>query len=349
MNRAPVFAQDIPRSPENARLGLLQRMTKLLGKKVGDRNERTVGKLEDVIIDLRYGRVPLTLVSAGTGHELTILPAQNYAYLSTPKLVLGVDHKSLHGAPHVPRANPLRNLNAGIASAACAHFSVNLPEECLNRMREMNSGSGLIGAPLLSNTHELLGHVVDIMVDLPLGRAVYLVVQPVSGGGQTNLLYVIPPVVAQSEAGGATLLLNSDRARFLAGPHFQSEFWTDMAFPELAAAVRTHYNLACLPAAPEAQISSARPESSGAPAIASRGRSDKQITQAILAEIVHDAAGFRTISISVSTVNGKVRLAGKVKNEKQRKLLVLAAERVVGADDVDDQIETGARVNSAQL
>src|SRR5438270_12545106 len=106
LNGPCAFAQDNSWSSDDSRLGLLQRVTTLIQKKVVDRNERRVGKLEDVIIDLNHAQVPFTLVSVGGGDQLTLLPAENYAYLSKPKLVLSVDRKAVQGAPQVPRTNP---------------------------------------------------------------------------------------------------------------------------------------------------------------------------------------------------------------------------------------------------
>jgi hypothetical protein len=185
------------------------------------------------------------------------------------------------------------------------------------------------------------------MVDVPLGRAVFLVVDPVAGSGHENRLYVVPPAVAHRDGSGATLQLNCSQAHFVAGPYFQSEFWTDLAFPEIATRVRQHYHLPESGAA--AVVASAPEPPSRNPVKESTSRSDEAITKAILAELVRDTGGFLTVNLKVSTVNGKVRVGGKIRSEKQRKLIITAAERVAGPGNVEDQLETGSKTRTAQL
>ena len=335
-------------SSENSRLGLLQRSTLLSGKKVADRSEHTIGKLEDLVIDVPRGRVCFTLVATGGGDQFTLIPAQCYAYLSRPRLVLNIDRKALTGAPQVPRANPLRALDPAVVRQTCDHFD--LKGAVAGDPGGLSTGSGLVGAAVLSQSKELLGHIKDIMVDLPLGRAVFLVVEPIAPTAQDNRLYIVPPAVLRADISGATLQLNCTSAHFLAGPHFQPELWTDLAFAEIANRVRQHYHVpeatgTTLVAATPSQPPVKNPE----PGAGSASRSDEAITKAILAELVRDTGGFLSVSVNVTTVNGKVKVSGKVRSEKQRKLIITAAERVAGPGNVDDQLDTGAKTKTAQL
>jgi osmotically-inducible protein OsmY len=70
--------------------------------------------------------------------------------------------------------------------------------------------------------------------------------------------------------------------------------------------------------------------------------SDLAIKKAVLAEIVQDPlvrlSGADTFSIT--TVKGRLTLTGQVKNQKQRQVIGAAAERAVGAGNVDNQLET---------
>src|SRR5207244_1124358 len=92
------------------------------------------------------------------------------------------------------------------------------------------------------STGETLGRIQDLMVDLPVGRAVYLVVQPAA---DTNgVLYLVPPSAVKWQANGKALTLAASKERFLAGPHFSKSFWTDMVQPELATSVYKYYTIA---------------------------------------------------------------------------------------------------------
>ncbi len=198
-----------------------------------------------------------------------------------------------------------------------------------------------MGAPLISQDNQPLGQLDSIMVDLPAGQVVYLVVKPSVGGDPQRDRYVLPPSSVKRDASGQTLVLKADQAHFVAGPHFQPEFWVDMSRPELAAAVREHYPTQASTADPTRQPVRARletPSSVTAPAA-----SDEEITRAVKRQIMSalalDAEGFITQGIKVKTVNGRVTLTGHLKNEKEKQQVVTAAERAAGAGRVDDQLE----------
>src|SRR5262245_12505916 len=70
------FSQEPGRASEPNRLGLIQRSTSLIGKKVVDRNERVIGRLEDLLLDISNGSVSVTLVSSATKRQLTPVPAE---------------------------------------------------------------------------------------------------------------------------------------------------------------------------------------------------------------------------------------------------------------------------------
>src|SRR5438309_341483 len=123
-----------------------------------------------------------------------------------------------------------------------------------------------------------------------------------------------------------------------------------MSRPELAAAVREHYPMP--PGAPGAadptrQPVRARvesPSSATTPAAAS----DEEITTAVRRQIMSELALdgddlFIRQGIKVKTVNGRVTLTGQLKNEKEKRQIITAAERVVGAGKVDDEMEPRTR------
>jgi osmotically-inducible protein OsmY len=78
-------------------------------------------------------------------------------------------------------------------------------------------------------------------------------------------------------------------------------------------------------------------------------RADAAITQAVLEEIMQPANGFVNLDIMVKTVHGRVTLAGTVKSETQKKLVIAAVERVAGTGNIEDQLETSGNINAARL
>lgn len=326
--------EDTTCSSEGARLGLLKQTTLLLGQKVLDRKEKNIRRIEDVVLDLANGQAVATLVAPGSKTHI-LLPSPLYSYVSTGKILLRVDRKACQSAPSLPASSQVA-WPAEVLSPAFAHFDQQPPTAPARLM----SAKSLLGANIMGRGSERLGTIKDIVVDLPVSRLVYIVVCPAGNQNPADLLYLLPPSILQTD--GETLRLDSDTARFIAGPHFGSQFWSDLAFPDLAAAVDKYYGLGAAGMATPATTAASveRPNGSAPPG---SPRSDHEMTQAILGEIVNQTHGFTKLAIVVTANRGRVTLRGTVKNERQKREIVAAAERVAGPGNVDDQLETGAR------
>jgi osmotically-inducible protein OsmY len=79
-------------------------------------------------------------------------------------------------------------------------------------------------------------------------------------------------------------------------------------------------------------------ETPGAPSQAPPARTDQQITAAIATEIVRINNAFPTRDFKITTTKGHVTLTGRVRTESQKQQLGAAAARVVGAENVDNQL-----------
>lgn len=329
---APAFAQNSSWNADEARLGVLKRATTLLEERVGDRKERTLGKVKDLLVDLSSGQVLVTLVSAGPADQLTPVPARCYKYVNKARLVIDVEKTAFVVAPRISSQQPFQSLDPARLRDSFIYFNEAPPQ--LPPGGHFCSTAGLLTTPVLAGDGQTLGQVCDVMIDVPTAHVVYLIVEPQHAPGESPELYVVPPVAAHLEKSGAALVLGHDRAHFLAGPHFPREFWSNLAFPELAQAARHHYGL---DVTTQSQVSQSNP---AAP-------SDYQITRAILAEITHSAEGLLNTRLSVTTVHGHVTVAGLVKDSNQKRQILSAAQRVVGVENVDDQLETQDKPKTA--
>lgn len=323
----------------------VNRTTALIGQKAMTREEKGLGKVEDLVLDLSTGQVVAALVSAGTDDQLTPVPALTFWTASKSKILLSTDRQTFESAPRFPKANSTQTLDPSRLNESFRHFGQRAPEAPAPGSGGFRSAVGLVGLRLVGRTNELLGQIEDIMVDVPVGRVAYLVIQSAANTGSLTNLYVVPPQSVRIDASGRSLVLNADQAHFLAGPHFQANFWTDTARPELEAAMLQHYDLQ--PAVsgqpdPTRQPVRARSETPGAPAQAPPARSDQEITVAIATEIVRNNSAFPTRKVKITTTKGHVTLTGRVRNENQKQQLGAAAARVVGAENVDNQLATSA-------
>jgi sporulation protein YlmC with PRC-barrel domain len=327
---------------ESVRLGLITKTTALIGAKVRDRGDSSHGKMEDVILDLSTGRAVAALFGSGSDHHVTPVPARSFWTATRNKIMVNADKKRLKAAPCIPKTDLGRPFELKRLSPSFNYFGQALPQIPDARSGELSSAAEIVRQRLLSQSGQPLGQVEDIMLDLPVGRVVYLVIQPAAGADSLNIRYLVPPQAVRADATSPALVLNADRAHFLAGPHFQKEYWTDVSRLELSMAVLQHYNLQTSPSQSDskakpvvAPLVTAGRSSQIAPA-----RSDQEITQSVVTEIVRNNNAFPTRDLRITTSNGRVTLAGRVRNEKQKRQLATAAARVVGAENVINQLRT---------
>ena len=345
----PLFGQTrsaLPPSAEDKRLGLVKRASALLQRKVVDERDRNLGKTSDLVLDLPNARVPMVLVLSG-GEEVTPVPSSVFSEASVETLVMNAEKKVFASAPRVARAGSLDLLNDERADASRRHFGQTRPPGPEGAVSKLSSAAGLLGVPVCGQNNEALGTLKDIMVDLPMGRIVYFVIEPAADASAAETFYVVPPSQLRTGDSAGFLVLSADRGRFLAGPRFQSEFWNDLAFPAMAAAVRQHYGPSQKSLTEAQRPSEPKPAPGAAPG--GPARSDQEITQAVLAEIVHQARGFLSVKIGVTTVNGRVILSGNIKSDGQRRQIVSAAERVVGKANVENRLQGDSKGKTAKL
>jgi osmotically-inducible protein OsmY/sporulation protein YlmC with PRC-barrel domain len=342
-------AEDSQWTIETARLGLMKQTSDLLGKKSIDQNGKTVGKIRDLAFDLRTGRVVATLISASKG-QLIPVPATSYTFASRDKLVIGAERQAFKSAPRFPKGTVIDGLDEKSLAPSFQYFNQTLVGTQDGTPSQLCSSAGLIGARLLSPENETLGKVKDIMVDLLHGRIVYLVIEPAPNVAVQRELFALPPISVRPDPARRAILLAGERAHFLAGPRFPKEFWTDLVFPEMAVNVCRHYGLeAAVPAALTRSGSEAATQSLVAGVPTPQQRSDAEITQAVLSELLRNGAGFVRLDVTVTTRNGRVTLAGRAKDQKQKQEILAAAERVAGIGNVEDQLDAPGKKTTAQL
>ena len=319
-----------------ARLGMMSRGTVLIGKPVKTSDGHKAGQLQDLLLDLPSGRVEAVMVSVSR-HEVVPVPAQCLAFASQYRVILEADKRRFQQAPRCEPPRPGSGLDARTLGAALEYFAGTQPQLSTGPAGGWSSAESLLGAPVAGARGEPLGKVKDLMLDVPAGQMVYVVVEPGPGAAGPDDLYVVPPVCLTVQPASRSLKLKLTQDAFLAGPHFSRQFWTDMIFPEMAMAVCKHYGLH----APEPTQSGGLSASSSQAVPVETGRSDQEITRAVLAELLRDSHGqLIVLNLAVTTRDGRVTLSGQVKDETEKRQVLGAAQRAAGQDNVEDRIET---------
>jgi sporulation protein YlmC with PRC-barrel domain len=343
----------------------------LLGREVRAWNVdgQTVGKVNDALFDTASGQMVALLASSAQSSQLTPMPA-NLCIPSTmdahAAVIVLCTAPGFNGAPHLSKN---AGLNPDTLAASFGYFGQTTPGILgTTSDRQLASATHMIGQQVLSREGEALGRVQDITFDMVLRKAVFVVIQPSVGAHRSTDYYAVPPSALQTGSDANQLVLNVSQATFLAGTHFPKVYSAELAQPQLAAAVYTHYGNQTSPWAsfgPTTPATGATTSTGTAIPASPTGRSDAEISSAFLVEFnhtmpapnspAHDAAvrdgsitrtqvkGIGTIEVSNSNIaatprGGRLILTGIATSENQRRQFVAAASRVVGADNVDDQI-----------
>jgi sporulation protein YlmC with PRC-barrel domain len=227
--------------PDEARLGVIHQTSELLGKKVRDLNDKTLGKVEDLALDLPAGQILAVLVTTGSDAPVTPLPARCICGVDQEKLVAKPDKKTFAAAPKLPKGMRAGAVTEDSLENSAKYFSQPIRAQGKSETSVISSAATLLHSSLTDQSGAAVGQVKDLMVDLPLGRIVYLIVQPSGTNMPKGTLFVLPPHALKLDAAAGKLALKADAARFLAGPHFQNAFWTDLNEPVLAQAVWKYY------------------------------------------------------------------------------------------------------------
>ncbi len=199
----------------------------LMDKKVLPKGSyNSLGKLEDIVIDLAAGRLVMAMVSSGSDQSAARpVPPGKFLAATALSRVIDWDKKTFLSVPPVPKANWTRELKEP-ASTPAGYLL----------------GTALMGRPLASQTGESLGRVEDLIVDFQAGRVVTLVVKPVGSDKPDQRLYVLPPDSVHLDTDGGPLMLRASREHFVRGPYSTRDYAsTELLTPGLAIRAYKHY------------------------------------------------------------------------------------------------------------
>jgi sporulation protein YlmC with PRC-barrel domain len=315
------------------RLGLMMRSSKLLGLTVRDSDDHKLGKIEDLLVDLKSGRVLGALVTPSEfigGHDYQVaVPAGKFATTDKFKAVLDIAKSDLMNAPHYPTNRVEGGALAKFINESCNYFHEGPASEEGTGAAQILKCSALASLEVNNKTGEGLGKVLDWMIDLPAGRLLYAVI---TMDGTEDKLYATPPAALTAEAGRKVLLLDADKTRIATLARHNAFFWTDLADATWATAnCETFGQRSCFCAVAAPTATSGNSSAVGA-------RSDPELTQNIIMALVQDDVenAFLVKHLKISAQNGRVTLAGKVKSEKQKSRLAALAEGVAGAGKINN-------------
>jgi sporulation protein YlmC with PRC-barrel domain len=340
----PGFADAYPAN----RLGLLQRATDLLGLEVRDRENHKLGRIADLVVDCTSWRVICALVAPAHFYGATdyyiAVPAKSFLFADTNRAVVDVATNSLLGlTPFKSDGWDAAAIYKSLTNA-CAQFKQPL---------SWNERTGLGRLALCGNVLDLevnngnmnIGKVADLMIDLPTERVMFAVV---AFYGLDENLHMVPPGAMTLDTNETGFQLKVDASRVGELVNSDEFLWLNPVEPAWASAnYRAYGHELVFDASAAATLESARKlmrEYVPPPVVVTNADAvdpDAELTRKVWVAILEADLdnGFLTKDMKISTVNGKVTLAGRIGQDKDRSNFEKIAEGVAGAGNVKNELE----------
>src|SRR5262245_2020060 len=218
--------------------------SQLLGREVRGSNDREIGRIDDLVLDLDCGRVLYVVVRVGggflgMGERRVAVPAGAFRQQAGPWRSK-VDKPQLAGAPRLTREQETQLENPSFVSNTFQYFKQTAwwggPDVQFNNVHKLTE---LLGMEVKGLDNEKVGNVSDLAIDLSAGRIISAIVSQTQAvqRGSTAL----PPNALTPSADRQSLTTSIDAGKLASAPHFERDHWPDMTDPAWAARLYQNY------------------------------------------------------------------------------------------------------------
>ncbi len=348
----------------------------LLGREIHDENGHRIGKVRELALDMRNGRIAEIIV--GTGgflgfgeKEIAVPPAEFSWNPQSRKLVCQLEAEQLRNAPSFDSSQWIDSTTTGKVREVYHRYNVvpyfvdeNIakPPASETKPAEQLTASGMaaptehlgplrrahavIDAPVNNPEGDKVGRAENIIVDVAAGRIVVLIVSTGSYLDMGNEVSAIPAQAFKSAADGETLRLDTTREALRTTPHFKPNQWPgiatldriDMVYDAFSVpAYRTTFDIVNTAQNVRERSDNSLASSNEVPTAADRAISAR-IRREIMtrSDLSPDAQ-----NIKILTVNGQVTLRGSVKNKAEEQAITEIAKNAAAQNSkVTNQIQT---------
>ncbi|MBI2480976.1 MAG: PRC-barrel domain-containing protein [Planctomycetia bacterium] len=221
---------------DSATEGMAHRASQIQGMKVINGDEKEIGAVSDVAIDVRAGQVKYAALSyggvLGFGDKLFAVPWDAFEHrhdsgVDQHKLMLNIDEATLGKAPGFDQSNWPDFADPTFDEAIQRHFG---------EFRQQK----IIGMTVNNTAGKNLGTVNDLMIDMATGQVRYAAVSYGGLLGVGDKLFAVPwdSFTCDSDESGKDyhLTIVLDEATFRENPGFDQDSWPSFADTRLGGA-----------------------------------------------------------------------------------------------------------------
>lgn len=366
VNRDP-SQRSQPSSALKERLGMVTKASDVIGMEIQNAQNEKVGKVEELAVDLKPGRIVYVIVSADG--KTTAVPPRAFATDAGSKVLrLNIAQEKLKGAPafessHYGDSNRVGEIYRYFGQQPYSDEARlrGISREYASPGTQLEKASKVIGMSVKNRQDQKLGSVDNMAIDLAAGRIVQLIVS--SGGflGIGDALSAVPPGAFHYDKAQGVLHLDTTKEALSQAPHFKSSEWPDFNDPSYSAKVYSAHRQEPYFSTQPSEINRADGTEKDADNTArnvrdrqtdrltpiQQGSSEAEVemTRNIRKEIL-DQKGLsvNARNVKVITANGRVTLRGPVNSDEEKRLIADIAERLAQRQNVDNQLEVKRQV-----
>jgi sporulation protein YlmC with PRC-barrel domain len=342
-------------SPPRGRITGVARSTDIIGMTIKSREGETLGKVEDIAVDIESGRIVQIILSYDKSYK-AVPPGVVRHEGANKFLLLDADKEKIAAAPHIAVTNwgaihdheHLSQVYRSFGQAKVFDFiqtqgdgkHAMIP---VTRLSHIQKASKLIGVTVKNLQAETLGEVDNIILDLSSGRVLAVIVS--SGGflGIGEELSAIPPTSLQFTKDWETLQLDTSKDRLKEAPHFKASEWPDFTKPSVSAGVYKAYKVdPYFDTAPDNTAVNVRDrsEKSLTPFDQSNDAADLDLITQIRKEIIaKKEMSVNAHNVKIIATKGRVTLRGPVDSAEEKRIISEIADRIARPENVENLLE----------
>jgi sporulation protein YlmC with PRC-barrel domain len=369
MNQVGYQNQSSAQAEQMRAFGSAQKASDLIGMEVKNNQDENLGKVQDVAVDVKAGRIVYVIVATGgvAGMDRTLHAVPPGAMrLDVPNHALQFDagKEKLDAAPAFEMSKWDDCSDSNRVAKVYGYYGMHpyfmrpdgstATDAMSPRQREQQEdshpmmsqngpwaplgdvrrASKTMGSSVVNRQDEKLGKIENLVVDLPAGRIVAVVIS--SGGfiGIGDELSAVPPSVLDYNYDRSAFQMNASRETLKNAPHFKAGEWSELGQPGYVTQVYRAYGV-------EPYFNPApRGDSAVTPSDQGNVLSDTDISAQIRREIKTDNdVSADANNVEVTTSNGRVTLRGSVDSANEKRLIGEIAGKVTQPQKVDNQLE----------
>lgn len=251
----------------------------VIGITAKNKQDETLGKVEEIAVDVESGRIIHVILSTGgylgISDTLMAVPPGALQHDVAGKFIyLDVNKERLKEAPLFDISKWTEYLNSKYLSKVYSFYgeakafdfvlaTEDIPERKVKpatipgKLPAINGAplipesglfllqrtSKLMGIPVKNMQEEKVGKVEDVLLDLPSGRILALIISTGGFLGMGDELSAIPPTAFRFTADMETLQLDVSKEVLAKAPHFKDHEWPDFGHPTYADGVYRAYKV----------------------------------------------------------------------------------------------------------